>query len=154
MSNAIEFSQSVQTQLAIPAATVSVLLDGILCPDLEVQQIVRAGWPEFSWAKLTYNPAAQQGASVIPAEQIESRFAMGKSICIRQYYNGVPPGVATFSIPVFVGNIEGIEKDVNQNGAKVEIVTRDFSANFIWQANQKLRWFDGFSNGPCYDFQF
>jgi len=130
MSNAIEFSQSVQTQLAIPAATVSVLLDGILCPDLEVQQIVRAGWPEFSWAKLTYNPAAQQGASVIPAEQIESRFAMGKSICIRQYYNGVPPGVATFSIPVFVGNIEGIEKDVNQNGAKVEIVTRDFSANF------------------------
>jgi hypothetical protein len=129
MSNAIEFFQSVQTQLAVPAANVSVLLDGILCPDLEVQEIVRAGWPEFGWAKLTYNPAAQQGADVIDAEQIESRFAMGKSVCIRQYYNGVPPGSATFSIPVFIGQIEGIEKDVNQNGAKVEIIARDLSAN-------------------------
>ncbi len=130
MSNAIEFFQSVQRQLAIPAATVSVLLDGVLCPDLEVSQIVRAGWPEFGWAKLIYNPAAQHHAEILDAEQIESRFAMGKSICIRQYYNGVPPSSATFSIPVFFGYTESISTEINDKGQTVEIIARDFSANF------------------------
>ena len=128
MSNRIDFFQSAQTNLALPGATVSVLLDGTLCPDLEIMEIVRSGWPEFSWARLAYNPAVQQNASLIPAEQIETKFAMGKSVCIRQTFNGIPPGAATFSLPVFVGQIEAIETDLNADGEKIEIIAKDFSA--------------------------
>ena len=128
MSNRIDFFQSAQTKLAIPGATVSVLLDGVLCPDMVVTEIVRSDWPEFSWARLAYNPAAQQGASLIPAEQIETKFAMGKSICIRQIYNGIPPGVAAFSLPIFVGQIEAVQTNLNSDGEKIEIIAKDFSA--------------------------
>ena len=57
MSNRIDFFQSAQTRLAIPAASVSILLEGQLCPFLEPLEIVRGGWPDFSWARLAYNPA-------------------------------------------------------------------------------------------------
>lgn len=128
MSNRIDFFQSVQTKLALPGATVSVLLDGALCPDLVVTEVVRSGWPEFSWARLAYYLPAQQGASLIPAEQIETKFAMGKSICIRQIYNGIPPSIAAFSLPIFVGQIEAIETNLNSDGEKIEIIAKDFSA--------------------------
>ncbi|GAH84435.1 unnamed protein product, partial [marine sediment metagenome] len=36
MSNRVDFFQSDQTQLAFPSATVSILLDGSLCPYLEL----------------------------------------------------------------------------------------------------------------------
>ena len=62
MSNRIDFFQSGRTELALPGATVSVLLDGSLCPYLELIEIVRCGWPEFSWARLAYNLAAYAGA--------------------------------------------------------------------------------------------
>lgn len=128
MSNRIDFFQSVQTKLALPGATVSVLLDGAVCPDLVVTEIVRSGWPEFSWARLTYNPAVQQNAILIPAEQIETKFAMGKPICIRQTFNGIPPGVAAFSLPIFVGQIQAIDTDLDSDGEKIEIIAKDFSA--------------------------
>jgi len=128
MSNRIDFFQSVQTKLALPGVTVSVLLDGALCPDLVVTEIVHSSWPEFSWAILVYNPAAQQGASLIPAEQIETKFAMGKSICIRQIYNSIPPGIAAFSLPIFVGQIESVQTNLNSDGEKIEIIAKDFSA--------------------------
>jgi len=128
MSNRIDFFQSAQTRLALPSATVSVLLDGALCPDLVVTEIVRSGWPEFSWARLAYNPAAHQNACLIPAEEIETKFAMGKSICIRQLYNGIPPSAVAFSLPIFVGQIEAIEADMNSDGEKIEIIAKDFSA--------------------------
>ncbi len=41
MSNRIDFFQSAQTRLAIPAATVSILLDGTLCPELEPIEIIQ-----------------------------------------------------------------------------------------------------------------
>ena len=129
MSNRIDFFQSAQTQLALPAATVSILLGGRLCPVLEPIEIVRSGWPEFSWARLAYNPAAYPGASLTAVEEIETLFAMGKSICIRQVYNGTAPGVAVFSFLIFDGQIEGIETRLGLDGEAVEIVARDFSAN-------------------------
>ncbi|MBA7611767.1 hypothetical protein ES703_18996 [subsurface metagenome] len=129
MSNRIDFFQSAQTQLALPAATVSILLGGRLCPVLEPIEIVRSGWPEFSWARLAYNPAAYPGASLTAVEEIETLFAMGKSTCIRQVYNGTAPGVAVFSFLIFDGQIEGIETRLGLNGEAVEIVARDFSAN-------------------------
>jgi hypothetical protein len=129
MSNRIDFFQSAQTQLALPAATVSILLGGRLCPVLEPIEIVRCGWPGFSWARLAYNPAAYPGASLAAVEEIETLFAMGKSICIRQVYNGTAPRVAVFSFLIFDGQIEGIETRLGLDGETVEIVAKDFSTN-------------------------
>ena len=128
MPNSIDFFQSDQTQLAIPGATASILLDGALCPYLELAEIVRGGWPEFSRARLVYNPAAYPDGSIIPAEEIETLFAMGKSIRIRWFYNGSAPGASAFSFPVFAGQIEGIESTLSADGERVEITARDFSA--------------------------
>jgi len=129
MSNRIDFFQSAQSRPALPAATVSIQVDGQLCPVAEPVEIVRSGWPEFSWARLTYNPASYTGGDLIAAEDVEVEFAMGKSICIRQYYNGVPPGASAFSFPIFCGQIEGIETMLGPKGQRVEITARDFSAN-------------------------
>ncbi|MFB0524260.1 MAG: hypothetical protein ACETVZ_01885 [Phycisphaerae bacterium] len=131
MSNRIDFFQSAQTSLTLPGATISVLLDGALCPDLVVTEVVRSNWPEFSWARLVYNPAAQQSARLIPAEQIENKFAMGKSICIRQIYNGIPPGTAAFSLPIFEGQIEAVKTNLNSDGEKIKIIARDVSATLM-----------------------
>jgi len=129
MSNRVDFFQPEQKQLALPAASVSVWVDGVLCEALEPIEIVRDGWPKFSWARLVYNPAAYPGAKLIPAEEIEQKFTMGKSISIRRYFNGIPPGAAAFSHSIFDGQIEGIKADSGSKGEKVEIIARDFSVN-------------------------
>lgn len=129
MSNKIDFFQSEQTQLSLPAASVSILVDGRLCPALEVIEIVWGGWPGFSWARLAHNPATFADNDVTPLENIERDFPMGKSVCIRQYYNGAAPGAAAFSFPIFHGCIERIETKLFAEGERVEIIARDFSAN-------------------------
>ena len=128
MSNRIDFFQSEHTQLALPAATVLVFLDGVLCPYLEPVEIVHSGWPEFSWARLAYNPAAYLQDGLTAAEEIETELPIGKTICIRQIYNGTEPGTSAFSIPVFVGQIEGIDTKLSDNSEVVEVMARDFSA--------------------------
>ena len=52
MSNRIDFFQSDQTQLALPGATVSILLDGSLCPCLELIEIVRNDWTDAAGRSL------------------------------------------------------------------------------------------------------
>ncbi len=129
MSNRIDFFQSAQTQLTLPASAASILLDGALCPYLEVIEIVHSGWPEFSWARLAYNPAACSNVSLVDAETVDTKLAVGKSICIRQVYNDVAPGAAIFSFPIFSGQIEGVETKLGPEGDKTEIIARDFNAN-------------------------
>jgi hypothetical protein len=129
MSNRIDFFQSDQTQLALPAATVSILLDGSLCPCLELIEIVRGDWPEFSWARLVYNPAAYPRMSLTAAEEIETELAIGKSIRVHQVYHGAAPGAVAFSFPLFAGQIEAIETRLEPDGERVEIIAKDFSAN-------------------------
>lgn len=116
MSNKTDFFQSEQTSLTLPAASVSILIDGELCPDLELIEIARSGWPDFSSARFTYNPAAYPTEGFTSVENIENKFAMGKSISIRQCYNGVPPGTATFSFPIFQGHIEHIKTTISETG--------------------------------------
>ncbi|MCJ7777100.1 MAG: hypothetical protein MUP16_02150, partial [Sedimentisphaerales bacterium] len=128
MSNRIDFFQPVQSELALAGVTVSVLLDGTLCPNLELIEIMRDGWPEFSRAKLVYNPSAYPADEIKPLEEIEPEFAMGRSISIRRYFNGIAPGAAAFSHPVFEGQIEGVETNLDPDGEMVEIIARDFSA--------------------------
>ena len=129
MSNRIDFFQSAESRLAIPAATVSILLDGTLCTELEPVEIVRSTWPEFSWARFAYNPAGQAAVELMPAEQIQTKFGMGKSISIRQVCSGLPAGTGVFGFVVFDGQIESIETSLGRDGEKVEIIAGDFSAN-------------------------
>jgi len=129
MSNRIDFFQSQQKTLAVPAAYVSVFVDGTLCPDLELIDIVRYGWPHFSRARFRYNPAVLTDPVVAAAEDIESRFVMGSHVCIRQYYNGTSPGAAVFSLPIFYGQIESIENGLAADIQEVIITAEDFSAN-------------------------
>ncbi len=129
MSNRIDFFQSAQTQLALPAVSIAVLVDGVLCPFLEPREIVYSCWPEFGWAKLVYNAAAHTGVEPMAVEDVEFQYAIGKRIAIQQYYNGVPPGAAAFGYPVFAGQIDGIESKFTPSGESVEIMARDFSAN-------------------------
>ena len=129
MSNRVDFFQSAQTCLSLPIAGVSILVDGSYCPYLEPIEIVQASWPEFSWVRLAYNPAAYSGSGVIAVEQIEHELATGRAISIRQIYNGGVPGVGIFGFPIFDGQIEGIEKRLGPGGERVEIIAKDFSAN-------------------------
>ncbi|MHC4116010.1 MAG: hypothetical protein ACYSWO_00740 [Planctomycetota bacterium] len=129
MSNTIDFFQSEQKRLALVASTASVMVDGALCPDLEPIEIVRSGWPDFSWARLAYNPAACTGGTLKAAEDIGAYFATGRKLCIQQYYNGAAPGAATFGLPIFHGHIDNIETRLSPDGESVEIIARDFSAN-------------------------
>jgi len=129
MSKRIDFFQSSQTQLALPAATVSILLEGTLCPVLEPIEIVQSDWPEFSWARLAYNPAAYPDTGLTAVKEIDTLLAMGKSISIRQVHNGAAPGVGIVSLPVFNGQIEGIEIRLGHGGERVEVIAKDFGAN-------------------------
>ena len=130
MSNKIDFFQSQQRKLSLPAASVSILIDRILCPDLELIEIVRSGWLEFGWAKLAYNPAAHTGSDIKAAEDFVYEFAAGKTVCVRQYYNAELCGSAIFGLPVFNGQIESIKTQRTAEGEKLEIIARDFSVNF------------------------
>jgi len=129
MSNRIDFFQSQQKTLAIPAASVSIFMDGMPCPELEPIEIVRDGWPQFSRARFRYNPAASTDPVVMAVEDIESKFAMGGNVCIRRYYNGTPPGAAAFSLPIFSGQIESIETRLVADAQTVEVTAADFIAN-------------------------
>jgi hypothetical protein len=127
MSNTIDFFQSSQTQAAIPAASVSIVIDGMLCPELEPIEIIRSGWPEFSLARLAYNPAAYPDFGTTSPEDIEVFFAMGRTVRISQYFNGTPPGAAVFGLTLFHGQIENLDIQISANSEKVVITARDFS---------------------------
>ncbi|HCO92989.1 MAG TPA: hypothetical protein DIU00_03410 [Phycisphaerales bacterium] len=129
MSNRIDFFQSEQRRLSLPAASVSILIDGTLCPSLETIEIVRGDWPEFSSAKFVYNPAAHTGEITKAVEDIEYEFAAGKTVCIRQYYNDIPPGAAVFSFPIFNDQIDSIETRRTDDDETVKITARDFGTN-------------------------
>ncbi len=129
MSNRIDFFQSARVQLSLPAASVSILLEGEICPFLELIEIVDGGWPDFGWARLAYNPAAYPQTELMPVEEIDTLLAMGKPIRICRYFNGSEPGVSVCSLPVFDGQIEGMQTMVGSDGEEVEIIARDFSAN-------------------------
>jgi hypothetical protein len=129
MSNRIDFFQSSQAQQAIPAASVSITIDGMLCPELEPIEIIRGGWPEFSLARLSYNPAAYPDSGITAPEDIDVFFAMGRTVRISQYFNGTPPGAAAFSLSLFTGQIDNIEINMTSDDETVEITARDFNAN-------------------------
>ncbi len=128
MSNRIDLFQPEYHQLSLPAAMTTVFIDGALCGDLEVTEIVRNGWPEFGRARFVYNPAAKQNATVLGFEEVEDRFGMGHQVSVRRWYNATPPDVAVAQLHVFVGQIEQIDARIEAATERFEITARDFSA--------------------------
>jgi hypothetical protein len=128
MSNRVDFFQPEQTSLSLPCAAVSVFVEGILCPHLEVAEVVRGEWSEFGWVRLVYNPAAYAGEEPCLIEDIEAELGMGRQICIRQIYNGAAPEARAFSCPIFIGQIESIKTTIGPDGETAEIIAKDFSA--------------------------
>jgi len=126
MTNTTELFQPACRRLALPAGRMVVFLDGLPCEELEPIEIVRAGWPEFGWAKLAYRPS-HEGDSALRPEDIENRFAFGRQICLRQFYNSQRPEAVVASLPLFVGRIEGLSTTIDADREAVEIVAKDFS---------------------------
>jgi hypothetical protein len=145
MSNIIDFFQPVRTQLALPGVIASVLVDGSLCPFLELVEVVRSGWPEFGWARLAVNEAAYPGASLSAAEEIEGALATGKRVSVLRCFNGLAPGTAASGFPMFDGQIEGMETVLGADGVRVEVVAKDSSANLerITVYGQRVEQSDG-----------
>jgi len=140
------------SRLALPAKTATVFIDGALCEDVEPVEVIRSSWPEFGWARLTCNPAARQDASVISPEQTEDRFAMGKSIRLCQLYNGARPEVGIAGLPLFVGQVEGVETRISGSDETVKIIAKDYSAvleritvygQHVLQSNGSVIWLHG-----------
>jgi len=129
MCNRVDFYQSAASRLALPAASVSVEVDGSLSAVLEPVEIVRSGWPEFGWARLACNPAAYAGGRLRAVEEIAGEFAMGASVRIEHYYNGTAPRPGVSGLPIFCGHVERIETTLGPEGPLVEITARDFSAH-------------------------
>ncbi|HUT28348.1 MAG TPA: hypothetical protein VMX13_01045 [Sedimentisphaerales bacterium] len=128
MSNRIDFFQSAETRLSLPAPTFSVSVDGALCAYLELKEVVRAGWPEFSWARLVYNPAAYTGPRLMRVEEIESKFGIGRTVCIEQIYNGCAPGGGAVSFPVFAGEVDSVETQLGPDREIMEVIAKDLGA--------------------------
>jgi len=128
MSNKIEYFSGEQRQLAVPAVVTSILLDGQLCPFLELKEILRVGNPEFNRARLRYNSAGHPEGAVVRAEDIETILAMGQSIRIEEVVNIGSPGMAALTIPIFNGQVESIEKTIDGRDEVVEVIAEDISA--------------------------
>ncbi|MCK5473642.1 MAG: hypothetical protein KAI59_06375, partial [Planctomycetes bacterium] len=129
MSNRIDFFQSQQTGLALPAANVSILVDGLLCDCLELLEITRDAQPNFSSAKFCVNHSACTNPDSVAAEDIETTIAIGKNITVSWQYNNLFPSAAADSFPVFTGEIDSIETSISDDGEIIEVLTKDFSAN-------------------------
>ncbi len=126
MLNRIDFFQAEETKLSLPAVSATVLLDGSPCPYLQVLEIVREDWPQFSYTRLGFNPAAYSENVVY--EDIETSLAAGKSVSIRQLCNSRAPDVAIADFCIFTGRIEEVHKKFDADGQTLEIIARDFSA--------------------------
>lgn len=125
MSNRIDFFQPETSDLAIPAMTLSVFVDGDLRSDIVPVEIVRGGWPEFGWARLELHCLSSDGSWASSVDDIDC----GQSVCIQRCYNAMPPDVAVHNLPVFAGDIETIERTFGPKGDQLSIVVRDFSAS-------------------------
>jgi len=128
MSNRVDFVQSKQSGLSLPAATVSVFYDGSLCPWLEPIEIVRSGRDEFGWARLSFNPSAYAGESPMCVEAIEAEIGVGRPLSIRLFYNECG-GSGIFDWSIFEGRVEGVRTRLGASGEFVEVTARDCGAS-------------------------
>jgi len=125
MSNRIDFFQSDCDELALAAVGFSVFVDGVLCSSLELSEVVRDDWDNFSWAKLIYNSGADEEVDI---SESEDKYSPGREVVIRQSYNGDFAGSGVCSFVIFTGQIEECKRTFGDKGEVLEIKARDFSA--------------------------
>jgi hypothetical protein len=123
MTNSTDLFQPEYERLTVPAQRIVVLVDGVLCEDLEVIEIVRSGWPQFDRSRLTLKVLDGD-----LRERIEDRFGSGVPICLQQLLNANPPQQVPCGLPVFMGQIESVETALSEESENAEIIARDFSA--------------------------
>ena len=128
MNNRVDYYNAIQSSLAIPAGRPVVFIDGVICEFLEVAEIVRAANPAFGSARFIYNPSACDNSTIVPAEQVETVAPMGKSISVRQLYDGGIGRALPEGVSIFEGQIERIETNIDDNGEVVQIVAKDLAA--------------------------
>ena len=126
MSNRVDLFQPEQTTMTIPAARFTVFVDGVLCSELDLEEIIQSQWPDFTKAKLVVNSSE---VLEVDLKALENIVAMGKPLSIRTFYNGtIPENARILSYSIFEGQIEKSEINLNSNEKRMEIVARDFSA--------------------------
>ena len=123
-SNSIELRSPEYSALAVPSATPSVFIDGAICEELAVLEIIRGSWPDFGSAKLTFQPTSK--ASTV--ETLRDRFYAGQTVRLQQLLNTRPPWTGVSGLTVFSGRVEAVEITVDEKGEQIEIIARDFSA--------------------------
>ncbi len=132
MRNTVDFFQPEYASMALPAGTLAVFVDGVLCDALEPVEIIRSGWPEFGCAKLLYNPAARHVIEtpnpVSLPEEIEDCFGLGSHVSLRQLIKAAPPQTTVDDLVLFDGQIESIETVIGPDGEIIQLTVRDFSA--------------------------
>ncbi len=129
MSNAAEFSRVVDIPMAVPAGRAVVFLDGRPCDFLEVIEIVRGGYPEFGWSLLRYNPSLSRGSQAVQEDWMDkAKASMGRTVSVCRFYDGGVGVCRVAKLKLFEGMVERIERHIDDEGEKVEIVARDAAA--------------------------
>jgi hypothetical protein len=114
MTNKVDLYQPERKGIALPAGGASVFVEGRLCPELEVVEIVRGGTGEFSTARMRNNA--------------DGEIEIGKPVVIKWFYNNLYPAGGAEGIVIFAGEVEIIE-----------IAARDFSLA-LERINVSGRW--------------
>ncbi len=128
MNNRIDYYNAIQSGIAIPAGRPVVFIDGVICELLEVVEIIRAANPAFGNATFIYNPSACDNSTIVAAEQAETVAPMGKSISVRQLYDGGIGKALPEGVSIFEGQIERIETNIDDEGEVVQIIAKDLAA--------------------------
>jgi len=128
MSNRVDYFAAEETALSAPAGRCVVYVDGMLCPYLEVVEIVRASGPGYGLARLLYNPALWPDGERVAVERIETVAAIGREVSVVALYNRGMGITAIGSVKVFAGRIEDIETQIRGDCESVELIARDYSA--------------------------
>jgi hypothetical protein len=123
MTNSTDLFQPEYEKLALPAQRVIVLIDDVVCSDVEPVEIVRSGWPQFDRVRLSCITATPD-----VREQMEDRFSSGVPVCIQQLYDANPPQQTPRALTVFAGQIDSLETTISGQTEKLEITARDASA--------------------------
>ena len=128
MSNSVDYFAAEETALSVPVGRCVVYVDGMLCPYLEVIEIVRTSGAGYGLTRLLYNPALWADGERVAVERIETVAAIGRDVVIIALYNARMGTTAMRSVKMFAGRIEAIETQIRGDCESVELVARDFSA--------------------------
>jgi len=128
MSNRVDYTHTDDFSSAISAGQVCVMVDGRQCSYLEVKEISQGCYPDFSWARISYNPFLSRNAMEPDFAMVFDTVKMGKSLSVHVVYNSSVLEVTPQKVLIFEGFIERIRKSRNSSGENFEITAKDISS--------------------------